>query len=276
MLTKQMKKNMDPEMKVASGVTIAAVILVLFLILNPFVIVNPGERGVVLNMGAVSGDIMNEGFNWRTPIVQQVKKMNVKTIKVETETMAYSKDTQTVDSKMAVTYHLSPDKVNTIYQTIGNNSTVEGTIIQPFIQEVFKSVVAKYTAGELLEKREQVSSSIKDGLSAKLIDKDVNIESVSILNFDFSDAYENAVEQKQVAAQDALKAENKLKQVQFEADQRVAQAKAEAEAIKIQAEAITQQGGADYVKLKAIERWNGILPTQMIPNATVPFIDLNK
>lgn len=81
---------------------------------------------------------------------------------------------------------------------------------------------------------------------------------------------------KQVAQQSALKAENDLKRIQVEADQRIAQAKAEAEAIKIQAQAITQQGGRDYVQLQAIEKWNGKLPDQMIPGGTVPFLDLSK
>lgn len=85
-----------------------------------------------------------------------------------------------------------------------------------------------------------------------------------------------AVESKQVSQQQALKAKNDLERIKLEAEQRVAQAEAEATAIKIQAEAITQQGGEDYVNLKAVEKWDGKLPTQMIPNASLPFINLGK
>lgn len=255
---------------------IAIVVFVLILILNPFVMISAGERGVVLNWGAVSNDVLGEGIHWRVPIQQQVKMMNVKTVKAETEAIAYSKDTQTVDSKIAINYHLDPNKVNTIYQTIGDNKTIENTLIQPIIKEVFKGIVAKYSAGELLEKREEASAGIKDGLVAKLQEKNVIMENVSIINFDFSDAYEAANEAKQVQQANVLTAQNKLEQVKIEAEQKVATARAEAEAIKIQAEAVTQQGGSDYVQLQAIKQWDGKLPTSMIPGGTVPFINLNK
>jgi regulator of protease activity HflC (stomatin/prohibitin superfamily) len=261
--------------KLVIGLVIFVFALIVIAIINPVVMIGPGEKGVVMNWRAVSGVVMNEGWNWRVPIYQTVEIMNVRTVKEESEVMAYSKDTQTVTAKIALNYHLQGDKVNTIFQTVGNNSRVEDVVIDPAVQEDVKAVIAKYTASELLDKRNEISTGIKDLLFARLGEKNVYVEGISIMNFDFSDAYENAVEQKQVAQQDALKAENKLKQVQFEAEQRVAQAKAEAEAIKIQAEAITQQGGADYVKLKAIEKWKGEVPTTMIPNGSVPFIDLN-
>ena len=106
------------------------------------------------------------------------------------------------------------------------------------------------------------------------LEKYFAIDEFSIIDFSFSDEYEKAVEAKQVAQQSALKAENDLLRIKTEAEGRLAGARAEAEAIKIQAQAITQQGGKDYVQLKAIEKWNGQVPSHMIPGGTVPFIDL--
>lgn len=235
---------------------VAVVLLFLFLLLNPFVMVNRGERGVVMNWGAVSDNVLGEGIHWRMPIQQSVHMMNVQEVKYVTKSASYSKDTQAVDTEVAFNYVLDANRVNKIYQNIGDNKIVEDVVINPAIQETQKQVFAKYTAQELLDKRAEISNLINSDLTLRLQDKGVVLKSFSILNFDFSDAYETAVEQKQVAAQDALKAENKLKQVQFEADQRVAQAEGEAQAIKAQLSAIAQQGGADYIRLKWIEAWS--------------------
>lgn len=250
---------------------IIAVILVA--VLNPFVLVNAGHRGVVMNFGAVKDNIMGEGLNFKIPIVQRVKKMNVQTQKIDVFTLAYSKDIQTVESQIVLNYSLKSELVNKLYQEVGND--YKERLIDPAIQESVKSATAKFTAQELIEQRATVRDEIKAQLHERLSHYFIVAE-FSITDFSFSDEYEKAVEQKQVAQQSALKAENDLNRIKTEAEQRVAQAMAEAEAIKIQAQAITQQGGRDYVNLKAVEKWNGVLPTQMIPNATMPFINLTN
>lgn len=249
------------------------VFLMLFSVLNPFVIVSAGERGVVLNWGAVSGDIMDEGLHFRVPVYQKVVKLDVKTLKLETKTLAYSNDIQTVNASLALNYNIKPQSVNRLWQEVGKD--YQGRIIDPAIQESVKAGVANFTAQELIEERPKVKESIKDELLQRLSDY-FNVVEFSITDFSFSDEYERAVESKQVSQQQALKAKNDLERIKLEAEQRVAQAEAEATAIKIQAEAITQQGGEDYVNLKAVEKWDGKLPTQMIPNASLPFINLGK
>ena len=102
------------------------------------------------------------------------------------------------------------------------------------------------------------------------------LDEVSITAFDFSDSFNTAIEAKVTAEQEALQAKNVLEKKRFEAEQRVVTAKGEAEAIRIQVESISKQGGESYVQMKAIEKWDGKLPAQMIPNATVPFIELRK
>lgn len=247
--------------------------LLLFFFLSPFVLIGAGQRGVILNWGAVSDEIMGEGIHWRTPIAQKIKKLDVQTQKMEIETLAYSKDIQTVTSKLALNFHLKTDVVNKLYQEVG--SEYQSRLIEPSIQESVKSATAKFTAQELIEQRPIVKDEIKNELLVRL-EKYFMVDEFSIVDFSFSDDYERAVEMKQVAQQSALKAENDLQRIKTEAEQRVAQAEAEARAIKIQAEAVTQQGGKDYVQLKAVEKWNGVLPTQMIPGATVPFLDLTR
>lgn len=249
------------------------VAIILFSIINPFVVIPAGERGVVLNWGAVSGDIMEEGMHIIIPIYQKVVKLDVKTLKIETKTLAYSKDIQTVNASLALNYNIKPQSVNKLWQEVGRD--YQATLIDPAIQESVKAGVANFTAQELIEQRPKVKESVKEEL-LKRLSVYFNVVEFSITDFSFSDEYEKAVESKQVSQQQALKAKNDLDRVKLEAEQRVAQAEAEAKAIQIQAQAITQQGGREYVNLKAVEKWDGQLPTQMVPDATLPFINLTK
>lgn len=249
----------------------AFVALIIILLINPFVIVHAGQRGVVLNWGAVSGRVMGEGLHLKIPIMQKIEKINVQTVKYEAQSSAYSKDLQTVTALVALNYHVNPEGVNTLFQQIGKEYEVR--IIDPAIQESIKAVSAKFTAQELIEQREQVKEEIKVSLAERLTPTNIIVDEFSIVNFDFSDSYEQAVEAKQVAQQNALKAENDLQRIKVEAEARVAEAQGEAEAIRIQAQAITQQGGEDYVKLKWIEKWNGQMPTYSL-GESIPLINL--
>ncbi len=181
---------------------------------------------------------------------------------------------QSVTATVAVNYHVEPQDAPTIFQNIG--ADYSDRVISPAIQESVKSVVANYSAEQLITEREKVREDIIALLTGKLQTYGVQTDSLNIVNFAFSDQFNQAIEAKVTAQQDALAAQNKLAQVQFEADQTVASAKAQAEAIQIQAAAINSQGGADYVELQAINKWNGVLPTQMLPGSTVPFINLTK
>ena len=148
-------------------------------------------------------------------------------------------------------------------------------IIEPIIREVIKSQAALYTAEELVTKRAEFSNKVSAMLSEKIGSKDSVFERLNITNFQFSESFSKAIEAKVTAEQNALAAKNKLEQVKFEAEQRVAEAKGEAEAIKIQAQAIQAQGGKEYVNLKWVEKWNGILPTTILGDS-VPMININK
>ena len=247
-------------------------------------IVSAGERGVIMRMGAVQDRILGEGFHFVTPFIEKVETVNVKTQtvsfdnktgqgdKTEASSMfCTTKDLQDVQIAVVVNYHQDATKVNKIYQQYG--STYQVNILEPIIREVVKSQSSLYTADELVTKRAEFSEKVSGILSEKFAEKDSIFERLNIVNFQFSDSFNKAIESKVTAEQDALAAKNKLEQVKFEAEQRIAQAQGEAEAIRIQAQAVTQQGGADYVRLQAIKAWDGKLPNYMLSGG-VPFLNI--
>ena len=128
----------------------------------------------------------------------------------------------------------------------------------------------------MITKRAIASEEMEVLLRQRLLEAHIAVSNVDIVNFDFSPAFNESIEQKVTAEQNALREENKLKQVEFEAQQRIEQARGEAEAIRIQAQAIQQQGGKDYVQLQAILQWDGKLPQQFVPGSAIPFLNLIK
>jgi regulator of protease activity HflC (stomatin/prohibitin superfamily) len=246
--------------------------LMLVLLMNPFAMVQSQQVGIVTKFGAIDGTI-GEGLHVINPFTTDIVKMDITTQKIETPSQAASKDLQSVSTIVSVNYNLDSTKVIDIYRELKNEYAER--IISPSVQEAVKSATAKYTAEELITKREEVKGAIYQDLKTRLATRDIIVTEVLITNFDFSPSFNEAVEAKVKAEQDALASKNKLEQTKYEAEQKVVTAQAEAESIRIQAEAVTSQGGADYVKLKAIEKWNGDVPTHMIPGSTVPFIDLN-
>ena len=250
------------------------IVVLILLTLSPFVKIDAGERGVVLNWGAVSDTILDEGIHWRTPIKQEIIKMDVTTQVEKSGTSAASKDLQIVTTEVAINYELDALRVNSIYQKLRKEYSQR--IVAPTIEELIKKTTAKFTAEELVTRREDVKEDLRLNITESLASNNIVVKDIFITDFAFSKQFDEAIEAKVTAEQRALEAKNKLEQVKFEAEQRVAQAQAEAEAIKIQAQAVTQQGGKDYVQLKAIEKWNGNLPEQMIPGGTVPFLNLTN
>jgi regulator of protease activity HflC (stomatin/prohibitin superfamily) len=253
---------------------IIGAILVFFLFLQPWVQVGAGERGVVLNFGAVQKNVLGEGLHFRVPIVQKVVKMDVKVQKATTDAAAASSDLQDVSSKVALNYHIVPDKANIVYQTIGIQ--FKERIIDPAVQEVVKAVTARYSAEELITKRPAVSEAMRLTLTERLILHNIAVDAFSIVGFSFSKVFTEAIEAKQTAEQLALKAKRDLERIKIEAEQKITAAKAEAEALRLQRANIS----SDLIELrrieanlKAIEKWNGILP-QVTGGGAVPFIGI--
>ncbi|MBU1570902.1 MAG: prohibitin family protein [Proteobacteria bacterium] len=251
---------------------IIGAILVFFLFLSPWVQIGAGERGIVLNFGAVQEKVLGEGLHFRVPIVQEIIRMDVKVQKAETAAAAASADLQDVSSTVAINYHIIPDKANIVYQSIGIH--FKERIIDPAVLEVVKAVTAKYTAEELITKRPAVSDAMKLSLTERLLAHNMAVDAFSIVGFSFSRIFMEAIESKQTAEQLALKAKRDLDRIKVEAEQTITAARAEAESLRLQRANIS----TDLIELrkieanlKAIDKWNGILP-QVTGGGAIPFI----
>ena len=255
---------------IKTGLLVLGGIILLFNL--PVLFVPVGYRGVAIRLGNTTGNIYQQGLNFRVPFVEHSRNIEVRTQKETVTATAASKDLQSVEAEVALNFSLEPNKLVNLYQTVGDD--YKGRIIAPVLQEAVKSVTARYTAEEMITKRNLVSSDIKTLLMEKLSPRGIMAEDFNIVNFSFSEAFDAAIELKVTAEQNALASKNRLEQVKYEAEQAVATAKGQAEAIRIQAEAINSQGGADYVQLQAIGKWDGKLPQQFIPGQSLPFINL--
>ena len=251
-------------------------ILVILGLFSPWVQVGAGQRGVVMNFGAVQDKVLNEGIHFRVPIMQEITLMDVKIHKVVTDAASASSDLQDVALSVALNYHIVPEKANLVYQTIGVD--FKERMIDPAIQEVMKAVSARYTAEELITKRPAVSAEMQESLTKRLLLSNISVDAFSIVSFSFSKIFTDAIEAKQTAEQNALKAKRDLDRIKVEAEQTITAATAEAEALRLQKMNISP----DLIELrkieanlKAIEKWNGILP-QVTGAGAVPFIGVNE
>jgi len=274
----ELKRTVKQAGRRMAAIAGAVAILLLFLVLNPFVKIDAGERGIVMNFGAVQDDVLGEGLHLRVPIMQKIVKMDVKIQKSETRSEAASKDLQDIKSVIALNYHIVPDKANWVYQNIG--VAFKERIIDPTVQEAVKAVTAKYTAVQLIGEREAVSTAIKDALSEKLADYNLFVDGFSVIDFSFSKKFTDAIESKQEAEQFALRAQRDLERIKIEAEQKIAQAKAEAESLRLQKQQITPA----LIELRKIEafreaiaKWDGTVPNVLLSGGgATPLLSLDS
>ena len=233
-------------------------IIVIIILANSLTIVQAGHTGVVLTLGRVEENVLQEGLHAKIPFIQSVAMIDNRITKLEVSTEAFSKDLQTVQTTIAINYRVDTSKSFSIYKNIGRD--YESILVVPAVNEVLKAIAAEYTAEESVTNRSLISEGLIVGLNEKLNDIGLYVTDVNIINFDFSDAYITAIEEKQVAQQQLLKAETE-KQTQItnaeaEAEALKIRAEAEAEANRILAESITDT----LVEYNKIEKWNGQLP----------------
>jgi regulator of protease activity HflC (stomatin/prohibitin superfamily) len=231
--------------------------------------VPPGHTGVVVHLGNVSDSILNEGVHLKAPFITQVVDVSNKVQLLEADAGAVSKDLQSVRSKVAINYRLVSDFSASMYQNVGLD--YETILIAPAAQESIKAATARYTAENLIGQRDVVGDEIKTSLESKLNSYGIYIEKFSIVNFDFSEEYDNAIELKQIAEQDKLRAETEKARRTVEAEAAAAEktiaAQAEAEAILAKADAqaeankkISESIDQNVLYFNQIERWDGIMP----------------
>jgi regulator of protease activity HflC (stomatin/prohibitin superfamily) len=268
------KKNKMEETDILKKIVgIAGPIIVLFILLTgTFYIIPAGERGVLLTFGKPNMNAVGEGLHIKIPLVQKIVKMDIKTQKYEAPASAASSDLQIVNSVIATNYHLVGTDVPRLYQEIGLDYATK--VIMPLEQEVVKSITAKFTAEQLVTKREEVRIEIKSLLTERLAARGIIVEEVSIVNFDFSPEFNKAIENKVTQEQNAMAAKNKLAQIEYEAQQAVTAAKGQADSQALLAKSVnvvTLEYQALLNQKSAIDKWDGRLPT-FVSGGNMPFI----
>lgn len=252
--------------------------LALIFLLGAFFQVSAGERAVLLTWGNPSMDAVSEGLHFKFPIAQRAVIMNVKTVKLQESADAASKDLQDVQVDVAINYHIAPSLAPQLYQEVG--TSYEDTVIRPAIQDAVKATAALFDAEEQLAKRPEIRAAVKANLKERLDPFYIVVDDVSITNFQFSEQFDAAIEAKQVADQDAQRAERELEKVKLEAEQRIAFSQAEAEALRLQKNEITpellQLRQIEVEKIKW-ENWDGKLPTTIVEGGeALPLLNLDN
>ena len=279
------------------GISTVAIIIIVSLAFGSFYIVEAGERGVLLTLGKPNEVPMESGLHFKIPIVQRVVFVNVQTQKYETDASAASSDLQIVSTKVAVNYRVQPSQVVEIYKNVGIG--FEDKIIQPATQESVKASTALFTAEELITKRDLVKQKTDDSLRERLAKYGIDMETTSLTDFDFSKQFNDAIESKVTAEQNALTEKNRLAMIEFQAQQAIASANgtaqsiilkanaeaeaklvvatAEAKALELQNKQVTEgvlQLRSIEVQKEYAQRWNGQLPTTILGSGTIPLLNI--
>ena len=229
-------------------------ILVVILLFSSVTTIKSGEVGIRVRFGKVVNRQTSEGINFKMPIIEKIEKMNVRVQKVEVQTASSSKDLQEVEMSLAVNYQIDKDKARSLYKTVGTG--YDEVILEPAIQESIKAVTSKYTAEELITNRSEVSEKCQEELNKKVSKYGLKVNDFNITNFNFSEEFNKAIEEKQVAEQKVLTAKQELEKERIEAEKKIVKAEAEKQANELKQQSLTD----NIIKEKFIEKWNGELP----------------
>ncbi len=268
--------------------------------------VDQTERGVLLRYGAVIGTAQ-PGLGFKLPLIDSVEKVSVKTSTFAWDKMnSYSYDQQPADLKISVTLRASPDKVADLYAKFGRLDTAVNQVVSPVVNQQVKVVFGRYTAVKAIQERGALNSAIKDAITETLkYDSMIIIESVQLENIEFSQTYLHSIEQRMLAEVEVQKLQQNAEREKVQAQITVTQATAKANAVRAEAQAnaeatrlngeakasnikITGEAEAAAIEARAkalgtnpnlvtlvqAERWNGVLPTTMVPGSSVPFVSV--
>ena len=219
---------------------IAGFIAVILIFMSSITSIPTGHTGVITSFGKVKDYVYDAGLNFKLPWCKIVKLDN-RTQKETLETSCFSKDIQEVNVLFTLNYKIQKENAQQIYKTIGKE--YYDTVVMPCVQEAIKTTTAKYTAEELVGMRKNLADTIEKELGETLSKYNIDVVDISIENMDFTDAFEKAVEEKQVAQQNKLKsetqAEQKIIEAEADAKAKIIAAEAEAEAYRVQSSQIT-------------------------------------
>jgi len=283
---------------------IVALIVVCMIVLGSWYTVDQTERGVLLRNGAVVGTAQ-PGLGFKVPVIDSVEKISVKTATYTWDKMnSYSYDQQPADLKISVTLRAAPEKVADLYAKFGRLDSAVNQVVSPVVNQQVKVVFGRYTAVKAIQERGALNSAIKDAIAENLkYDPMIVIESVQLENIEFSQNYLHSIEQRMLAEVEVQKLQQNAEREKVQAQITVTQATAKANAVRAEAQAnadatrLNGEARASNIKLtgeaeaaaieargKALgnnpnlvtlvqaERWNGVLPTTMVPGSAVPFV----
>lgn len=263
-----------------------------FVLLDSWYTIDQSQRGVLLRNGALVGTAQ-PGLGFKLPWIDALKKISIQSKRAAWPKMsAYSLDQQSAVVSISVNYRIDPSRVADVYTLYQDEEGLVTRIIAPQVARQFKTVFGQYTAFRSIQERAKLNTDAENALRESITGQPVIIESVQIENIDFSDAYEQSIEQrmlaevevqrlKQNAEREKVQAEITITKANAEAGAVLAKAeaeasamrlkgKAEAEAIKAKAEALGEN--PSLISLLQAERWNGALPNTMLPTHTLPII----
>jgi regulator of protease activity HflC (stomatin/prohibitin superfamily) len=285
---------------------IVAVFVIAIIAAGSWYTVDQTERGVLLRYGAVVGTAQ-PGLGFKVPLMDTVEKVTVKTTTFTWDKMnSYSYDQQPADLKISVTLRAAPEKVADLYAKFGSVQTAVNQVVSPVVNQQVKVVFGRYTAVKAIQERGQLNSAIKDAITSTLKDDPmIIIESVQLENIEFSQTYLHSIEQRMLAEVEVQKLQQNAEREKVQAQITVTQATAKANAVRAEAQAnaeatrlngeakasnikvtgeaeasaIEARGKAlgnnpNLVTLVQAERWNGVLPTTMVPGSSVPFVSV--
>jgi len=254
---------------------IAVVIAALVLMGASTGIVGAGQRGVLLRFGAVTGAVKEEGLYFKVPFAEQVVLMSTQIQKYSAPASSSSKDLQVVTTEVTLNYQLNAGSVGETYRNMRQD--YENRVIQPFIQEAVKSTTANFDAEQLITQRPRVKAELQDLITKRLAPLGIGVVELSITDFRFTQVFQDSIEAKVRAVQQALEAENALRRVGFEAQQAIVKATAEAKGLELQKVQITAQLlelRQIEVQRAAVDKWNGVMPTVVTSGGPVPMLDV--
>ena len=256
-------------------VAIWIVLAALVLVTGSTGTVGAGQRGVLLRFGAVTGEIKEEGLYFKIPFAEQVVLMSTQIQKYSAPASSSSKDLQVVTTEVTLNYQLNAGSVGETYRNMRQD--YESRVIQPFIQEAIKSTTANFDAEQLITQRPRVKAELQDLITKRLAPLGIGVVELSITDFQFTQVFQDSIEAKVRAVQQALEAENALRRVGFEAQQQITRATAEARGLELQKAQITAQLlelRQIEVQRAAVDKWNGVMPTVVTSGGPVPMLDV--
>lgn len=259
-----------------------------------FYTIDQGSRGVILTNGAISG-VAEPGLGFKFPLITSVVRISVQDrAQVYENLLAYSKDQQTAGMRVSVSYQIPPSEVATIYSDYGSEDALVNRLLDRQVPKVLEEVFGQFNAVTAIQDRARLGTEVQAAIQKSVIGP-ITIKSVQIENIDFSDAYEGSIEQRMLAEVEVQRVRQNAEREKVEAEIVVIKAEAAAKAQIAAAEAastaIRLRGDADadairaksaalsqnpaLIALTQAERWNGVLPSTMVPGSTVPFLDLS-